>query len=380
MDIKINSITQSNCENWRPILSEGKSVLYGAGSSGRKLLAVLRGVDIPVCFFVDDDTSKQGTIIDGIECISYDALGMLCQSNKVHVIISSLYAKAIIQKLQYLNVSLYDCFDWMTDENKNELDTLKLRRYSLDEWETAWENILGFLADEESLEIWRVLHGLVTTNQIDRNAFFSISSSEDHYFVKPIPLLLGEGSVLVDCGAYTGDMLGQIQQLGMSFRQLYAIEANPDVYAVLENNISKLGLKDKVIPLNLGVYDNKGTMDFSMEEMLDSGGRISTRGTHGARHTRITVDKLDHIIKEKIDFLKTDLEGADLPALKGAVSLLTWSRPILAVSIYHSFEDLVDIPLFLYELLPRYRFFLRHHSFTVGETVLYGIPLERERA
>ena len=62
--------------------------------------------------------------------------------------------------------------------------------------------------------------------------------------------------------------------------------------------------------------------------------------------------------------------------LRGAKDLLRTSRPILAISIYHSLDDVIDIPIFLYEELADYTFFLRHHSYYVGETVFYGIPNE----
>ena len=86
---------------------------------------------------------------------------------------------------------------------------------------------------------------------------------------------------------------------------------------------------------------------------------------------------MDDIITDKIDFLKTDIEGAEMSALRGGKNLIVNSRPILAISIYHSLDDVVDIPCYLNDLLANYKFFVKHHSFTIGETVLYGIPCER---
>lgn len=86
---------------------------------------------------------------------------------------------------------------------------------------------------------------------------------------------------------------------------------------------------------------------------------------------------LEDVADEKPDFLKMDIEGAELPTLRGAAELLRASRPILAISIYHTLDDVVDIPLWLNDLLTDYRFFVRHHSHYIGETVLYGIPNDR---
>lgn len=103
---------------------------------------------------------------------------------------------------------------------------------------------------------------------------------------------------------------------------------------------------------------------------------VCLRGGHEDKV--VPVNRLDMMfVNRKIDFLKMDIEGAELPALKGGEHLLLESRPILAISIYHTLDDLVDIPLYLMTLLEQYIFFIRHHSFSIGETVLYGIPEER---
>ena len=63
--------------------------------------------------------------------------------------------------------------------------------------------------------------------------------------------------------------------------------------------------------------------------------------------------------------------------MKGGETLIKKSRPILAVSIYHSLDDVVDIPIYLHDNLENYDYFIRHHSYSWPETVIYGIPKER---
>ncbi len=79
---------------------------------------------------------------------------------------------------------------------------------------------------------------------------------------------------------------------------------------------------------------------------------------------------------EKVDFIKMDIEGSELPALKGGAQTLVKDRPQLAISIYHSADDFVEIPLYLNNLLTDYTFHIGQYSFDLGETVLYGIPDE----
>ena len=64
----------------------------------------------------------------------------------------------------------------------------------------------------------------------------------------------------------------------------------------------------------------------------------------------------------KIDFIKMDIEGAELSALQGAKETLRIFRPDLAIAVYHSLPDFWRIPQYLDELGLGYRFYLRHFT------------------
>jgi FkbM family methyltransferase len=76
---------------------------------------------------------------------------------------------------------------------------------------------------------------------------------------------------------------------------------------------------------------------------------------------------------ERIDFIKMDIEGSELGALRGGENSLRRWRPRLAISLYHRPEDFVEIPLWLKSLDCGYRFYLDHYSIHQEETVLYGV-------
>ena len=81
---------------------------------------------------------------------------------------------------------------------------------------------------------------------------------------------------------------------------------------------------------------------------------------------------------DKIDFIKMDIEGAEMKALQGGEKTIFEDRPQMAISIYHSLDDLVDIPIYLSEKLKNqnYTFKIGHYSAKIHETVLYAIPNE----
>lgn len=77
--------------------------------------------------------------------------------------------------------------------------------------------------------------------------------------------------------------------------------------------------------------------------------------------------------EEKVTFIKMDVEGAELEALKGARKTIMKHHPRLAISIYHKPEDIWEIPAYILSLSEDYRFYIRHYQFSKNETILYAV-------
>jgi len=91
---------------------------------------------------------------------------------------------------------------------------------------------------------------------------------------------------------------------------------------------------------------------------------------------RLAVTTIDRLIEggdlDRVDFIKMDIEGAELGALVGAESVLRRFRPRLAISLYHRPGDYWRIPLWLHSLDLGYRLFLDHYTIHREETILYA--------
>lgn len=90
---------------------------------------------------------------------------------------------------------------------------------------------------------------------------------------------------------------------------------------------------------------------------------------------RVEAVALDDLLGDQaVTFVKMDIEGTELEALRGAEKIITEQKPKLAISIYHKAEDILTIPQLILEYNSNYKLYLRHYSFSDYDTVLYAIP------
>lgn len=172
-----------------------------------------------------------------------------------------------------------------------------------------------------------------------------------------------EEDVFVDGGCFDGLTAIDIQEATTKgVKKIYAYE--PDVVNLdkCKENLKEL---NNVILINAGVFSRCGEVSFNSNAGESSS--ISECGTD-----KIAVSTID---KESPDatFIKMDIEGSELEALKGGTETIIRNKPKMAISIYHKPEDLLELPLYLKELVPEYKLYLRHYSMAYMECVLFAV-------
>ncbi len=90
-----------------------KIVLYGAGIVGQTLLDALTGENIDVVAFVDDDSSKHGTTVNGVNVIDPDMVQKI--SYDAVLVASFRHADEIAQKAKSLKMQNIFVFKIQTD-------------------------------------------------------------------------------------------------------------------------------------------------------------------------------------------------------------------------------------------------------------------------
>ena len=72
-------------------------------------------------------------------------------------------------------------------------------------------------------------------------------------------------------------------------------------------------------------------------------------------------------------FIKMDIEGGELSALRGAKKTIENYHPKLAICVYHKPEDMWEIPNYVLSLDTSYQLYFRHYNFSKSETVMFAI-------
>jgi FkbM family methyltransferase len=184
-------------------------------------------------------------------------------------------------------------------------------------------------------------------------------------------LVKRDSAVFVDCGAYNGDsVLSFIEHYGENYEKIYAYEPTPDIFEQLEKAVAAY---PRIETRSCAVGEREGTVTFNLNIAQGQTGNFVANGHGNGGNITVPVISLDNEIKEPISFIKMDIEGSELDALRGAKCHIVNDKPQIAVSAYHTFKDLRTIPLLIHSYNKNQRFYFRNHQWG-GEMSFYADP------
>ncbi|MBD5550040.1 MAG: FkbM family methyltransferase [Lachnospiraceae bacterium] len=180
-----------------------------------------------------------------------------------------------------------------------------------------------------------------------------------------------EDEVFVDAGAFDGQTSEMFVRWAGKYKKIFALEPDPQNREKCKKKLEAIGAEYEILPF--GAWDKAEELSFvsglNGASYVENSGQESTE-----EQTIVQVDSLDNLIHEKVSFIKMDIEGAEINALKGAEKTIKMYRPKLAICVYHKKEDIWEIPKLILGYVPEYKLYLRHYSLIKDETVLYCIP------
>jgi len=164
--------------------------------------------------------------------------------------------------------------------------------------------------------------------------------------------------------------------------EIHSFELLDENIALMQHNLQRNGVCDSPAKI---VINKVALTDVSGGEIVISPGKsegsTSIFGTdvRGERVPTITLD--DYVIQNhltRVDFIKMDIEGAELAALAGASRTIQHFQPKLAICLYHKWDDPITIPRFIRSLGVEYAFGFKWVQLGDGwEAVLLATPTSK---
>ncbi len=179
------------------------------------------------------------------------------------------------------------------------------------------------------------------------------------------------GDVVLDCGACWGDTTVLLAYMVGEAGHIHTFEFVPDNLNIFELNLKANTCLDGRVTLCQHPVGKTSGHSFTFDSQ-GPGTQQQDKGEFSI--PAVAID--DYVQRQEltqVDFIKMDIEGSEIGALEGAAETLKRWHPRLAISAYHKWDDLIELPRLIRELVPGYRLYLDHHTIHAEETVVYAI-------
>lgn len=367
-------------EKTREIISkfdkETKFIILGSTDfSATAISGINKSQKGKTLWVVDDFRSNKGDEFCGVEIISTDRFIDIakkdheiiaingCRNDKSKRFFDEICRLHDIPHINYEQINRilslnefidHRVSDWGKEISKNSEKIFKL------------ENLL---ADDFSKEtLFRVLTFHLTC---EPEWYLNVARPYSTLYFRSGLLKFNENEKFVDCGASIGESTyGLLSTTKGNLGHSWMIEPDKFNITTLRKFINKYKNSSIYKKISLHQYalgDSENKAPFI--HMGGHGGSICS--SPDIKSEYVDIMPIDKIIDDLPTFIKMDIEGYELPALKGAKKSISEAYPKLAVSAYHRPTDLIDIPEYIESIAPGYKIGLRHHTEDRWDTCLY---------
>jgi FkbM family methyltransferase len=343
-------------------------VIFAAARMGRAFLASLRSVGVEVAAFGDNATLKWGTEIDGVKVL--DPVTLLARFRSSPVLVASLLAENELYH-QLIGAGFTDVYPLSVLHHMRP--DVFVAPYLDGTWESAdspdAREGSKLWADDESHAVYESILEYRRTRSMA--IYPRIRSGHAQYF-PPGVVAFTPDDVILDGGAFDGDTLRSFVALNPdAANPYYAFEPDPMNYARLVASGERYA--GQFLGVNAGLGAAAATLTFAAGGGMDS----AFSDAVGDAGLAVPIHTIDGFFTEVAPtFVKMDIEGMEMDALRGAEQTIRAVAPTLAICVYHKPPHLWEIPQLVRAWRPDYRLYLRHYSTNMSETVMYAVSTE----
>lgn len=335
-------------------------LIYGAGVYACVLKRFLVANGVTVSALMVDPAYRCDDFLFGVEVVTPDEVAL--QLRDCHVVIGMVNYPAAIEKAAKLGareIHVIDIPDYLNMPDAF-MDIEFLRAHS-DQFEQA----ARLFADDLSRETYVAA---INTKINEDLTYIKPYVRLDNLYFPAAKIPLRNDEILLDVGGFTGDTVREFHQLSNGqYARIISLEPGAENFVKLQSTIDALQLS-RVIPLKIGAWDEKTSLQFATNEMhIDN--QIAGDGA-----TQINVDTIDSILGSlgsDVSLIKLDINGAECRAISGAAEAIRRCQPRIVVRL-HTKEAFFILPILLSELAPGIKLHLRQRNYMSMMLVLYG--------
>lgn len=242
--------------------------------------------------------------------------------------------------------------------------------YLLDNVERLLGLAASFADSKSQCVFFQSLAGLIA---MDYRFFHSnLNPNEYRYVPEDIDRPFGDSEVFIDCGAFDGtDSQNFIRRTDMRYRSVHIFEPDARNFCLTTDRMNAFSQEHELADIYIyrtGVSDQNSYVSFHGD-----GQAVAVHGKAISSGAGLFLARLDDMV-EDATWIKLEVEGSELAALKGASALIARRRPTISVSMYHRPTDFLEIVPYLNETLSGYRMYLRHSGLEPGTLCLTAVP------
>lgn len=183
-----------------------------------------------------------------------------------------------------------------------------------------------------------------------------------------------EGDYVIDAGGCYGDTALYFSTKAGETGRIFSFEFLPENLKIFEHNLTlNPTLSGRIRIIRKALWSNSNE---DIYILANGPGTKVLEKSDDPMANRINTISIDAFMGQnnlpRVDFIKMDIEGSELRALKGAEQTINQHKPKLAISVYHQLQDFWEIPQWIDSLDLGYIFRLRHFTIHSEETVLFA--------
>lgn len=240
-----------------------------------------------------------------------------------------------------------------TDKNTIDINDYKLNLYNLEKY--------GF---DQKLYVMK------------ENVYVDYILKQYEYHNNGISCEVNEGDNVVDGGGCFADTALYFAFKNKGKGKIYSYEFIKENIEIFTKNL-ELNPKysENICLIKHALWDKSDLSLFIVEDGPASYVSMERPKGYCKEIKTLTIDDL--VLRnniDKIDFIKMDIEGAEMEALKGAEQTIISHRPKLAITLYHKDSHFWEIPLLIKQYLPDSKLYFKHFTYGVAESVLFVNP------